>query len=155
MLPPTLIISLIGVIFLVRSSTYRAVGIATIVIFFTMWFLKAKPYYLFSLYPVLFAAGSAKIASWLENRKSIWIYGFGTALFLVMAPIIPEMTPVLPIRQYISYIGAEPVNGRYELTGDYADMFGWEEQVALVDSVYRSLSDEDRATCVIWAENYG
>ena len=34
-------------------------------------------------------------------------------------------------------------------------MFGWEEQVALVDSVYRSLSPAERAFCVLWAENYG
>ena len=34
-------------------------------------------------------------------------------------------------------------------------MFGWEEQVALVDSVYRSLSEEERKVCILWAENYG
>lgn len=155
MFPPTLIISIIGVTFLVRNTTYRTVGVAAVVIFFTMWLLKAKPYYVFALYPVLFAAGSAKVASWFENRKPVWIYGFGVSLFLSMTPFIPKMTPVLPIQQFVNYADVESVNGRYELTGDYADMFGWEEQVALIDSVYRSLSDADRANCVIWAENYG
>jgi hypothetical protein len=41
------------------------------------------------------------------------------------------------------------------LTSDYADMFGWEEQVQLVDSVYQSLSETDKKQCVLWAENYG
>jgi hypothetical protein len=61
----------------------------------------------------------------------------------------------LPIEQYLAYKELKQENGRYELTGDYADMFGWEEQVALVDSVYNSLSEQERNNCVIWAENYG
>ncbi len=68
---------------------------------------------------------------------------------------IPQLTPILPIETYVSYKGLEEIGGRVELTGDYADMFGWEEQVALVDSVYRSLSPNEQANCVLWAENYG
>jgi hypothetical protein len=35
------------------------------------------------------------------------------------------------------YSNLEPEkNGRIHLTDDYADMFGWEEQVKLVDSIY-------------------
>lgn len=34
-------------------------------------------------------------------------------------------------------------------------MFGWEEQVKLVDSVYQSLSLKKKMNCVLWVENYG
>jgi len=34
-------------------------------------------------------------------------------------------------------------------------MFGWQEQVKLVDSVYQSLSPNEKNNCVLWAENYG
>ncbi len=34
-------------------------------------------------------------------------------------------------------------------------MFGWEEQVKLVDSVYKSLNAAEQQKTVIWAENYG
>jgi hypothetical protein len=66
------------------------------------------------------------------------------------------LTPILPVEQHVKWSKREVrPDGRVILTNDYADMFGWEEQVKLVDSVYRSLSDEDRKRCVIWAQNYG
>ena len=34
-------------------------------------------------------------------------------------------------------------------------MFGWEEQVKLVDSVYQKLTHKEKENCVLWAENYG
>ena len=70
---------------------------------------------------------------------------------------IPYGTPLLPIERFVKYAGLEKnEEGRIEgLTGDYADMFGWHEQVTLIDSLYRSLSPEEQTRCVIWAENYG
>ncbi|MGH1366343.1 MAG: glycosyltransferase family 39 protein [Calditrichia bacterium] len=153
--PVTLIISIIGVNALIRGKTYRSVGVAAIIIFITMWALKSKAYYVFALYPVLFAAGSAKVEAMLSARNPIWIYTSSAILFLSIVPFIPHLTPVLPIDQFIKYADINAEAGRYELTGDYADMFGWEEQAALVDSVYGALSDEERANCVLWAENYG
>jgi hypothetical protein len=130
--PFTLVISLFGLVGLLLGNNlkkYRAVGIAAIVIFFTMWFLNSKAYYVFALYPILFASGATKIES-LLSKKSSWVY-------------------------VIEYAQLEEKNGRVELTGDYADMFGWEEQVKLVDSVYQSLSPSEKNNCVLWAENYG
>ena len=42
-----------------------------------------------------------------------------------------------------------------ELPQDYADMLGWEEQVAAVARVYHALPPERRARAVIVAGNYG
>ena len=152
--PLTFAISIFGVIHLLQSS-YRSIGVAAIVIFFSMWFLQAKPYYVFALYPVLFAAGSVRITKWLRNKNKIWIYGIATLLFLAAIPFIPYSTPVLPIKKYISFYNIQEENGRMELPDDYADMFGWNEQVRLVDSVYQSLAPIEQEGCVIWAENYG
>lgn len=153
--PLTLIISIVGIIYLMGNAKYRSIGIASIVIFFTMWFLQAKPYYVFALYPVLFGAGSVKVAHWLKDKKAIWSYAIAAVLLISSMPYIPHVTPVLPIENYVEYLDLEEQNGRVELTGDYADMFGWEEQVQIVDSLYQSLSEEERMTCVLWAENYG
>lgn len=68
---------------------------------------------------------------------------------------IPELTPVLPIDTFTDVYEQKVEAGRVQLTSDYADMFGWEEQVYIVDSVYRALTDTERHNCVIWAENYG
>lgn len=153
--PLTLIVSIFGLVFLFSKSQYRALGIAAILIFINMWLLQAKAYYVFALYPLLFAAGATKIADLLKNKRPFWNYGLASLLFLSALPLIPYLTPVLPIENFVQYADLKEENGRIELTGDYADMFGWEEQVKLVDSVYRSLSIEEQAKTVLWAENYG
>jgi len=155
--PFTLIVSLFGIAaFLIDKNLkkYRAIGVAALVTFFTMWLLSSKPYYIFAIYPVLFAGGAVKIAA-LVKRKPVFVYVIAAVVLLPSIPFIPELTPILPIEKFVSYTNKKEVNGRVELTGDYADMFGWEEQVKLVDSVYTSLSEKERGTTILWAENYG
>lgn len=138
-----------------RLNQYRTVGIAVVVIFLTLWILQAKAYYFFGAYPVLFAAGAVKIEKWLKRTKPAWNYAAAGLIFLPSLYFIPEATPILPIEQHVKYQGLEEKNGRVELTSDYADMFGWKEQVQLVDSVYKSLPPNVRKQTVLWAENYG
>lgn len=155
--PFTLIISVFGLVALLIDKNlrkYRAVGIASIVIFCTMWILNSKAYYVFAIYPVLFASGAVKIES-LISKKPVWVYVIATLVLVPSIYFIPALTPILPIEKYVEYSRLEEENGRIELTGDYADMFGWEEQVKLVDSVYQSLSLKEKNNCVLWAENYG
>ncbi len=153
--PFTFLISLAGVYFLLKSERFRPIGVSAIVIFSTLWILQAKPYYVFALYPVLFAAGAAEVARSLAEKRWYWKLGVAVVVLAPSVPFIPYATPLLNIDDFKAYAQLESQDGRFPLTGDYADMFGWEEQVALVDSVYRSLSLEERENCVIWAENYG
>ncbi|WP_273566222.1 ArnT family glycosyltransferase [Maribacter halichondriae] len=155
--PFTLIISLFGLVALLIDENlkkYRTVGIAALVIFCTMWLLNAKAYYVFAIYPVLFASGAVKMEA-LFSKKPGWVYGIAIVILVPSIYFIPELTPILPIEKYVEYAQLEEKNGRVKLKGDYADMFGWEEQVKLVDSVYRSLSPKEKNNCVLWAENYG
>ena len=155
--PFTFIISLFGLVAMIADSKlkkYRAVGVAVLVIFSTMWLLKSKAYYVFGIYPVLFAAGAVKLEA-LLHKKPVFVYGIAAITLLPSVYFIPESTPILPIETFVKYAQKEEQNGRIELTGDYADMFGWEEQAKLVDSVYRSLSRKEQQNCVLWAENYG
>lgn len=155
--PFTLIISLFGLVAFIHDKNlkkYRAIGIAVLVIFCTLWLLNSKAYYVFAIYPVLFAGGAVKIES-LLSKKPVWIFVIAGVVLAPSLYFIPELTPVLPIEKYVEYAQLEEESGRIELTGDYADMFGWEEQVKLVDSVYQSLSPKEKNNCVLWAENYG
>ncbi|MGX1928832.1 ArnT family glycosyltransferase [Flagellimonas sp. 2504JD4-2] len=155
--PFTLVVSLFGLsAFLIdeRLKKYRAVGISTLVIFFALWLLKSKAYYLFAIYPVLFAAGAVKIES-LLSKKPRFVYIIVGLLLISSVGFIPKAAPILPIESFVAYQNLEEKNGRIKLTNDYADMFGWEEQVKLVDSVYRSFETIQPNDCVIWAENYG
>jgi len=142
-IPPGQILSLIGLIAVFsnnRFKKYRVLGVAFLTIFFSMWYMNAKPYYFFSALPIIFVIAAVQIEQWLEKRK-LFYYGFIAFLLLPIIYLIPKMTPVLPIEKYVSWYDIPQENGRYELTGDYSDMFGWEEQVALVDSIYHSLPD--------------
>ena len=155
--PFTLVLSIIGIIgafFNSKIKPYRSVIIAALVMFTTMWLQNAKAYYIFAVYPVLFAFGAVQV----EHLLARWPFSnYAVALFLIFPIIqyIPYLTPILPIEKFVEYADYQEVEGRVELTGDYADMFGWEEQVQLVDSIYRSLSPSEQENCVIWAENYG
>ncbi|SHK85533.1 Dolichyl-phosphate-mannose-protein mannosyltransferase [Reichenbachiella agariperforans] len=155
--PFTLVVSLIGVVTMVADQNlkkYRAIGVAVLVIFTTMWLLHAKAYYVFAIYPALFAAGAVKLEALLTKKPAL-MYIVSAIVLLPSLYFIPQATPILPIDTYVKYAGLKEEKGRIELTGDYADMFGWEEQVQLVDSVYRSLTPIERQHCVLWAENYG
>ncbi len=133
---------------------FRYIGISVLAIFLMMWFLSAKSYYFYAAFPVLFAVASVQLENWIEssNWKVIVVTGF---LLLPMIPYVPKMTPILPIETFTSLYDIEKSDTHYELTGDYADMFGWEEQVEIVDSLYRSFPEDVRTNIVIWAENYG
>jgi hypothetical protein len=155
----TLLVSMVGLGFLLFHPSMRKsrlIGIASVVVFLLFWFQNAKAYYLFAAYPVLFAAGSVAIESLLEKKRAVFKYLVPAIIVIPMVFYIPYAIPVLPINDFIEYADLKKDNdGRYPLTGDYADMFGWEEQVQLVDSVYHSLTPEEKGSCVLWAENYG
>jgi dolichyl-phosphate-mannose-protein mannosyltransferase len=157
-MPFTLLISLLGlgaVFFDKELRKFKGIGVAVLVIFFTMWFLQSKAYYFFAIYPVLFALGAVKTEK-LSQKRPIWNYVVAIVLFVPTIYFIPMATPVLPIEEFVTYNKLTPEkDGRVLLTGDYADMFGWDEQVKLVDSLYQSLPETDRKKCVILAENYG
>ncbi len=156
--PITFVVSLFGLFAFFADADlkrYSSVGVMVIVIFATMWIMKSKGYYFFAAYPVLFAAGSVKLEKLIASKR--WItYPVIVLLLITSVPFIPDMTPVLPIEKFVVYKKMKPdAEGRYKLTGDYADMFGWDEQVALADSLYRSLSDNEKSRAILWAENYG
>lgn len=155
--PITLSISIFGIVAFFRDTAlkkYKSIGVAALVTFVTLWALQSKAYYVFAIYPVLFAGGAVAIEQRVTNAPRLY---FALILLMVIPTlfIIPTLTPVLPIDVYTKYYHKTEKDGRVELTSDYADMFGWEEQVKIVDSLYRTLSDAEQKSCVLWAENYG
>ncbi|MEM6725013.1 MAG: glycosyltransferase family 39 protein, partial [Bacteroidota bacterium] len=132
-------VSLIGIWFSLKRPKYRWIAISTLLVFFSMMLLKAKSYYVFPIYAVLFACGSVQLEIWLEKVKPIWTYVVAASILGPFIYFIPEVAPILPIEQYVKYKGIENPNVWEDLEGDYADMHGWHEQVALVDSLFHSL----------------
>jgi hypothetical protein len=65
---------------------------------------------------------------------------------------------VLPIDKTDAYIKAGSaglLKNAYELTSSFHDMHGWENQARVVAEVFRRLSPEEQAECIIFAGNFG
>jgi hypothetical protein len=75
----------------------------------------------------------------------------------------PLVVPVLPLEalmRYQSHLGAQAKPTERSFVGTplpqyYADELPWQEQVAAVARVYRSLSPEEQAKTAIFCDNYG
>jgi len=87
---------------------------------------------------------------------------YGTTLILSTLVILPMALPILSPPTWIRYTAAQhlhsPATEHHQtsaLPQFYADRFGWQQEVDLVNRAYISLSPEDRARVTIFASNYG
>ena len=160
------IVWIAGLVFLLvtpRGKPFRVFGFAYIAIFVLMASQNSKPYYLSPVYPVLFAAGGCMIEALASKARLSWIRPAAFGLVVILAiPALPFTLPVLPVDSFISYQNALGVEvprderGPVALTPQYyADMFGWQEMVDTVARIYRSLTPDDQAQCLIYVRNYG
>ena len=162
--PLNFLISLIGLFafFLDRPlKEYRFFGLVFILFFFLMVFLKAKPYYLAPIYPLLFVAGSISFNHLFENNMFGKISIF-TLMLISGSILLPLTIPILPIDKLISYqkfLGIEPQRTeekQYNLLPQHiSDQFGWEEIVLAASTAFSNLPEQDKKNTAIFASNYG
>lgn len=166
MLGPLFLVVLAGVWALFWGRllrVFRPLGWACLSAFLLLLFLHGKPYYLGPIYPMLFAAGAATLEGFPGKPLRIaviclWILIIAGGVFS-----LPMGLPILPAPQMARYVAAfagkdAVTTNRKEvlpLPQDYADMLGWEEQVAAVAQVYKSLPPAKRTNAVLLARNYG
>jgi 4-amino-4-deoxy-L-arabinose transferase-like glycosyltransferase len=144
-----------------RFADLRAIAIAYLLLLVAMIALDAKSYYLSGAYPVLFAGGAVALEAWLTSRRLRAAMLVGVVLFGL--PLLPFVVPLLPIERFAAYqgfLGLAPQGTDKKLPFGrlpqfYAEMFGWRELAALVGRAYQSLSPEERADAVFFANNYG
>ncbi len=159
-----------GLVALLRArSIPRSRWIAgTYLVFFALMVtLHAKDYYLAPIYPVLFAAGGlawqVRFARTPGRSHALFAFPvYETALTLTGVLLLPMALPILRPGTWIRYTAAlhlRPGNTETMSTGPlpqfYADRFGWQEEVDLVNRAYTSLSPDDRARVTLFANNYG
>ncbi len=124
---------------------------------------NAKPYYLAPAVPMLLAAGAVQLESLIRARHWNWLKPtYAIALLLGGLFTLPYALPVLPVETFMKYedfVGLHPGSGERGPSGKlpqmYADMYGWENQVATVARVYSSLTPEEKARTIIYCSNYG
>jgi 4-amino-4-deoxy-L-arabinose transferase-like glycosyltransferase len=147
-----------------RLEAFRALGIACGAAFVLLLVLHGKPYYIGPVYPALFAAGAVQIEAMGETPAAEFVnWGAVTILVaygIVISPLgLPFLRPER-LSVYVSALGADAAlktnTGEIErLPQDYADMLGWQAQVAAVARIYHRLPAAHRADVVILAGNYG
>jgi 4-amino-4-deoxy-L-arabinose transferase-like glycosyltransferase len=143
---------------------YRLFGVAFLALLAILIAVGSKPYYPVPAYVILFAAGAVGAGRLFDRPGRAWLRAASVAALTALSvPFLPYSLPMLPIERFIAYskvVYLAPAftfeTGRQiELPQYYADMFGWEEQVAAVARVFHSLPPEDRAKATIYADNYG
>ncbi len=164
---PAVLVAVAGLYGLFARATlrpFRALGwtcVATLVI---LLLLQGKPYYAGPLYPALFGAGAVLFEEVANGLAGELLQVGAVAVLLAFAVgTLPLGVPILspePMAGYGRALGLKAAvrtnTGELgALPQDYADMLGWEEQVAAVSRVYHALPDDQRQQAVIVAANYG
>jgi dolichyl-phosphate-mannose-protein mannosyltransferase len=153
---------LAGLVWFLWERRWRVLGLTFLVFFVTMEVEHAKDYYLFPIYPMMFAGGAVAVERWLRPRK-LWLNVAGAAvLVLASLPLVPLSTWMLPPERVLAYqdaIGIRPPKAETHMQSllmqPIADQFGWEEMVREVADIYNSLPPEERAQTGILTGNYG
>ena len=168
--PLSALLWITGIVSLLRARSIpgmRWIGLMYLAFFGIMFKLHAKDYYLAPIYPVLFAAGAiawqARFARTERARGALFAFPIYEAFLLVTGVLIlPMAIPVLAPQTWFAYTSALHLQSPATETSQtgpfpqfYADRFGWQEEVNLVNRAYTSLSPEDRARVSIFANNYG
>jgi 4-amino-4-deoxy-L-arabinose transferase-like glycosyltransferase len=157
--PFTLPVWIAGIVWLISQPRYRTLGLTFIVLFVEFVVMKGKIYYLAPAYPMLFAGGAILLEQKMPRQARVPV---ATLLVIGGALLAPYVMPILPVETFIRYQHAlhiEPPKTENHRMGplpqQYADMFGWPEMTAAVARAYATLTPQEKATCAIFAQNYG
>ena len=151
-----------GLVWFLWDRRWRLLGLTFLLFFATMEIAHAKNYYLFPIYPLLFAGGAVALERWTQMRPR-WAKAAPIAILLLTAlPTVPIATWMLAPEHYLAYtraIGFTPSKAEVAHAGPLpqpmGDQFGWPEMARQVADIYHSLPPEERALTGIIAGNYG
>jgi hypothetical protein len=138
---------LLGLVRLLRSPDlrpWRFVGVAYLVLLVVFLVTQAKPYYLAGLFPVLLAAGSEPVVSWVREVRGRG-RGVVTALVVSLAVAAVLFLPVVPEDR----LAATPIT---DVNYDAGETVGWPGFADQVATAYDGLADAD---AVVLTGNYG
>jgi 4-amino-4-deoxy-L-arabinose transferase-like glycosyltransferase len=145
------------------ARAFRFLAWAYLVVLIELIALGGKIYYLAPYDVILFAAG----AVWMERSvarlgREWWkpsIISLIAAGAMLAAPLTLPVLPVGGAARYARFWGVNQIRVEIqpesELPQQFADMFGWENQVATVAAALHRLEPEEQRRAVILAGAYG
>jgi hypothetical protein len=148
-------------------KTFAVVSLSCIFAFALLLYLHGKPYYIGPIYPALFAAGGVLLermsSAKFPRLAPVTRWAVVAVMTLCSIVTLPIGVPILSVRASAAYAawldGGAALRTNRGLRGklpqDYADMLGWRDEAAALQSVYRSLSQAEQRQAVIATGNYG
>jgi dolichyl-phosphate-mannose-protein mannosyltransferase len=144
------------------NRTFRALGVAAVVVTAVLAFGVSKPYYLSPLFTLLLPAGAVAVEAWTSGRFRRPARVAAIALILATLLAAPLAKPLLPVDTYVRYAAALGIEAGSDenhemgrLPQFFADMHGWREMAESVAKVSASLPPNDRALACVYGQNYG
>lgn len=134
------------------GQRYRLLGWTFVLTFVAFAIAGARSYYTAPIYPMLIAAGSVLLGSWLGRFSPLWsraaFRAQWTAIFLNGMISALLFLPLAPIGSSIWKITSK-------LHDQFREETGWQDLAQAVSSIYNSLPAEERQRTGILAGNYG
>ena len=151
-----------GLIWFLWDRRWRVLGLTFLVFFAAMEIAHGKNYYVFPIYPMVFAGGAVVIERWLSRRAGGIRAAIPAVIVLGVLPLVPLFTFMLSPERLLAYqekigfkISKSETHHESLLPQPFADQFGWPEMVREVAEIYNSLPPEERAKTGIWTGDYG
>jgi len=147
-----------------EGRRFRALGLAWLAVLAILVANgTSRTSYLAASYAIVFAAGGVAVTRLADRLAWKWLTPAYAALLLAGGVITaPFALPLLPVERFLAYqraLAVEPGTEERKRVGPlpqhFADRFGWEELAQMTAGAFRTLSAEERASCVVYAGNYG
>ncbi|HEY0895862.1 MAG TPA: glycosyltransferase family 39 protein, partial [Sphingobacteriaceae bacterium] len=162
-------VAILGLVYILaskRSSRFRFIGIAFILIVALMLQLQGKVYYAFGAFPMLFAAGGMAFQYGARLLSETFVKA---SMIVLVAPcllFIPVVIPILPIGTTLQFFELAKTSGlsfplkwedqrMHATTQDYGDMFGWQDMADYSVQAYQQIPEHERGNTTVIADNYG
>ena len=161
------IFGLISLLFFRNEKKYQYLGIASLIIILSFFFLQGKAYYMLGIVPFLLAFGGYAMEKYIKNNLS-WVNYFILSVIVTSSvAALPSSLPFLSFEKYSNYIEKTKhiliypflrwEDGKiHNISQVYSDMTGWRELAEYAAQAYNNLSEEEKKNCTIYGErNYG
>jgi len=164
---PVAFIWIAGLYFLIfkEQGKYRVFAWAYLLVILILLYFQGKNYYSLGVYPVLFAFGAIQLERFAVKHSNVWKFVFLLIPFALGISLVPLYLPIYKPEKLAAYYKSKHIEKTgflkwedlkdHPLPQDFGDMLGWKEMAEKTVKAYSSLSEAEKKSTFIFADNYG